>query len=241
MHKLPVQYVWNNRRHTVDGKCLRGVTDTIKAYFFPSYSYRKARKGTLLKNTTVKRLKGKALGNKLDRDMMYYVEHGELPTAPAAESKQIITFITSRKLTLVHAQLAVADLSLRTGTCLDLVAFDGKCYIIIELKTGYENYKLRFSQQMLAPFENFTNCPKNQHLLQLLLSTHLFKATYPEIYPRSELWYVQPNQIEIVKMPTGMTIKVNVMIRQLSHTKHDTVKDRIKIKRSYRRKNTEKT
>lgn len=81
----------------------------------------------------------------------------------------------------IDAQVAVGCYRrLRLGTGVDLVCRDERGGVwIVEIKTGYtENYR-QFCGYMRAPFNERDDSPYHQHQIQLLLTTVLYRHTFP--------------------------------------------------------------
>ena len=53
--------------------------------------------------------------------------------------------------------------------------------VVLELKTGFENYNDRSTGNMKGDFSFLTNCPGNQHRVQLALTAEMFEKTFPEL------------------------------------------------------------
>jgi len=69
---------------------------------------------------------------------------------------------------------------LRLGTGVDLVCRDERGGVwIVEIKTGYaENYH-QYCSYLKAPFQEWNDSPYHQHQIQLLLTTVLYRHTFP--------------------------------------------------------------
>ena len=88
------------------------------------------------------------------------------------------------RLVPVAAQVVVADRQRCIATAVDLVCrnADGE-YVLIEIKSGFERTLHASTGNLLhAPFAsiNKSDCPLNQFHLQLLVTSVLFRLTFPD-------------------------------------------------------------
>ena len=103
----------------------------------------------------------------------------EEPTHPLARAFVALT----RRLGLVPvgAQVVVRDEQVDLATLVDGVFVDQRGRVVlVELKCGFEGYNDVGNGRMRAPFQKFTNAPKNQHQLQLAFTRCMFERTFPE-------------------------------------------------------------
>lgn len=86
-----------------------------------------------------------------------------------------------RPLYPIDVQVAVGQFRvLRLGTAVDLVCKDDKGGVwIVEIKTGHVSNYHQYCKQMEYPFEAFVDSPYYQHQIQLLLTTTLYRHTFP--------------------------------------------------------------
>jgi hypothetical protein len=190
------KYEWNNKYHTViiDGIYMRGITDVLKCTFYPKYRFKKAIYGP---DTSLDKCQpsstgkhGKALGKLIDTELGKYHKVGTINNI-SKETQIIINFLSSRDIKMVSCQFAVADKISRMCTCIDLLGvLPGGKYVIIEIKTGYRGYVQKYVTNMNSPFKSLTDCPYNQHQLQLYATTELFKKCHPKQRSQSLLLYV---------------------------------------------------
>jgi Holliday junction resolvasome RuvABC endonuclease subunit len=192
-------YHWNNQCNAIvhSGVCMRGLTVALKKTFYPHYLYRNAKlqpdfaaksqapvKG--IKSTWVS---GMTLGRRVDREIS-----GGIPYDKACdETKNVLDYLKKKQFSIVATQVAVAIPDLRVGTKVDLLVRDAQDkLLVIEVKTGYLQYKYKHSEKnMLPPFQYFTDCVFNQHRMQLYFGGVLWNQTYPEhTYDKAILLYV---------------------------------------------------
>ena len=50
---------------------------------------------------------------------------------------------------------------------------------------GFSGHHDAGLNRLAAPFEKFTDSPKNQHLLQTAFTLHMFRKTFPSLAPTS--------------------------------------------------------
>ena len=208
-------------------KSLRGITDVNKCHFYPSYSFRKATFGPKGIKPIKTKLRGSKKGKKLDSQINDYFRFGIQTTLP--ELKVVIREINKRNWTIVACQLPVRQSDIRLATSLDMVCFDGTTYFIIELKTGYQHYMHRYTlDRMNIPFTDMTDCPLNQHRLQMFVAHNLFVKTYPFKIVTSYLWYVNGTGVT----EYDQTLDCWETCRDIfKSSKDETRKDRTKLKR----------
>lgn len=233
---LVQKYEWDNKRQTIKGACMRGITDVLKALFYPAYSFRKATKGTKLKLVEEKnKAKGKRLGKFLDKALGDYVNGDKIAKLP--ELSQLLTELKRKDLEIIHVQFPVADTDIRLCTCIDLIAYSSKdkTYYLIELKTGYITYKLRHTgQHMHSPLSFLTDAPLNQHFLQAWIGQKLFECTYPALKNvQSVVWYITPSSVQPYELPYSQLNPKWTQTRSLLiKSKNQTIQDRKNIKRN---------
>lgn len=87
----------------------------------------------------------------------------------------------ARHWTPVQCQAPVGSLELRCATHVDVVCQDqNQDYIVLEIKLGYCGTTLTDSTRAMSkPFTDRSDCYNNQHQLQLLLNTQLYRITHP--------------------------------------------------------------
>lgn len=86
-------------------------------------------------------------------------------------------------LSPVASQLVVGCHHLKRATAIDLVCIDTssptKLFVPIEIKSGFNNYYYKCtSKRMNAPFQDQTDCVFNQHQIQLLVGSELYRRAY---------------------------------------------------------------
>lgn len=239
--ELSIRYTWNEKMNTISKFVMRGLTDTLSAAFYPCYKYNKAVKGSyckLLRDKTLEKsskITGKKLGKALDGEICHYVKTGHIDSIKSLPHTRVVLKEMKRlNYRFVHAQLPVCDSTLRLCTRLDIVAWDGLNYCLIELKTGYERYKFKHTgENMNFPLEDVEDSPHNQHMLQLVCNEMLFKTTYNDISNvRSLLWYVSGSDIIEFTINSGWVEKIGAIRKELLLTKAENKKDRQKHRKT---------
>jgi hypothetical protein len=113
-------------------------------------------------------------------------------------SQAILRVLKVMNLFPFMAQVRCGSKELRTGTEADLVcrptgqtklSFTSEKrtdkrvpVVVVELKTGYQDYYLKYGSNMLGICSDLPNSPHWQHQLQLLCTVKLFEATYSDQY-----------------------------------------------------------
>ena len=216
-----MNYVWQHNK--IKGKCFRGLTDVLKMSFYPRY-----KPPATKKTKKKKKISGKKLGRLVDKEIADY-HQDQLYASYCAHTNRYIKEITTRfpHYQFKKVQVPVAVEVLRLNTCIDVLFWDtiANIYVIIEIKTGYEDYKhIAHGQDMLP---TVANCPMNHHLLQLFLTQKMFPSA-----SRAELWYVQEDQVErFVTFPAAFEDQWSNIQIKLAETKFETQKDRRQQKR----------
>jgi hypothetical protein len=149
-----------------------------------------------------KRRGGLSRGRSVDRQIEKWVRDSMLccsvcvPSSPARKRRDVprackdplalavCAKLAEMRLVPVAAQVVVADSRLCIATAVDVVCRNNMGeYILIEIKAGFEQ-TLRTSTGALlaAPFASLdqSDCPLNQFHLQLLLTSVLFRRTFPD-------------------------------------------------------------
>ena len=97
-------------------------------------------------------------------------------------TRKVLYALAELRLQLLDSQVLVGDADLGIATFVDLVAVNATGQrVLIELKTGFMGYYDRDSgHKMEAPFQELTDCPRNQHQLQLLGGYLFYNTCHPE-------------------------------------------------------------
>ena len=81
----------------------------------------------------------------------------------------------------LRAQVPVGDLNLKAGTGVDVECVDEfNCKVVIDTKLGFQAYYHKHTGHMLKSIlPQQTDCPANQHQLQLLVTFELYRLAHP--------------------------------------------------------------
>jgi len=92
----------------------------------------------------------------------------------------VLRALAVRKWLPLAAQLPVCHSKTRIATMVDLVCWDeaNKRYILLDVKSGFTRGYDTGKNKMSAPFQKQMDSQYNQHQLQLLATTLLFKHTF---------------------------------------------------------------
>lgn len=96
--------------------------------------------------------------------------------SPSHTSLHSYTLAVLRRLRVlglepIQCQLSVSSLKSKKATKIDMLCWDrsDSCYVVIEVKNGFTKYNLKGSgSRMTGGLSRHTDCPRNQHHLQLL-------------------------------------------------------------------------
>jgi hypothetical protein len=147
------------------------------------------------------------------------------------ETATVRKYLETNGLSIVSCQVPVADEEVRLCTCLDLIVRNQEGqFLLVETKTGFNGYRdFHTGYSMSYPFQNFTDSPKNQHIVQTLVGEMLFRKSYPHITNiSSQIWYVSPDKVTMITPPPFML--EGLLYAKLKASKHTTRKRRRKRK-----------
>ena len=168
----------------------RGLTAVIKKNFFPDYVFVSGgayipptEGGVGWKKKKKKGANGMARGRLVDNQVRLWIQG-----KPRNEkkfhlfSRAFIELTKMLKLTPVGAQVVVREESCNLATLVDAVFVNSKGKtVVVELKTGFEGYNETSTGKMRGVFSYLTDCPANQHKVQLALTSAMFEKTFPEL------------------------------------------------------------
>jgi hypothetical protein len=96
-------------------------------------------------------------------------------------TRRFLVHVNAQGWQPIGCQVACGSLRSKIATAVDVVCVDmrnDERVVLVELKCGFERYLDRYGSHMLPPFENMTDCPRNQFQVQLLITRKLFLNTY---------------------------------------------------------------
>jgi hypothetical protein len=180
-HKRCVPFSAQHKSFVHKNKALAGVTDLLRLAYYPNYVKAKPEPVRTKSDVKVKhKVFGTARGALVDRQVASWAD-GKPPKRMHPWASYVIQALLRKNLTPLAGQVPCVDLEARIGTAADLVCVDSaKRLVVVELKSGYAKGTHDASTGALlgAPFQHFTDCPKNQHFLQLAATLSLFESTY---------------------------------------------------------------
>lgn len=175
---------WRSKR----GGCLHGIRVEKRIQTTIELSQRLGLPNKVFYDRQSRLRIGKTIADQKDRDALYRL--CRLSSAARASSRAV--FRDTRnfwiqmdvlKLQPIKAQQAVGWALAGLGTAVDVVCkqkTDNKT-VLIEIKTGYSISYLRHTRhRMKAPYAQYNDCPYHQHMLQLMLTTKLYKQTFKD-------------------------------------------------------------
>jgi len=244
----PIINLKQTKRGTLvlDGIFLRGVTQVAQSLYYPSYMFKRATKGTVyLVSPKISgvgsNLRGKRLGNMIDRQLQQIHFGKRLPKHILPETEKLLAFFQKQHWEMKYCQFPVGVQSSRLGTNIDVLCWSksSQRWIILEIKSGYGQYKYKHTgNHMFFPLGTLKDCPFNQHQLQLFLSKMLFCENFPDLSPDAFLLYVDSNKVECFTLPTDPFSDTNetIMKHQLKLSAHELKRDRQRTIRKAKRK-----
>jgi len=180
-------------------KTYRGLTRALRDVFWPDYAYQESIYDATPRSKT-KRSKGKnrggglkfaqrrglSRGTKTHRQLEDYVNmpmeeflHQNGKTLDVYTSKAIVAF-REWGLVPLRAEVPVFDEATQVATSIDTLCMDKSGgLVLVEVKTGFDNYFMRGSGPMQGPLQfSYSNAPLNQAFLQALFSNELMSRCY---------------------------------------------------------------
>ena len=156
----------------------RGLTKVLATAFSPDFSAR-----TILRTQCVSRPKqhGLAVGNLVDNELSRWVANVEYSGTALFGAVQ--QYCRQRGWRPLASQVALGCAQLRLGTRLDLLCLDHlNRLILIELKTGFDDYFRKYASRLQPPFQDMPASCYTKACLQLLCTTWLFLHRRPDAY-----------------------------------------------------------
>lgn len=103
-------------------------------------------------------------------------------------TKRFCRYCHKQKWRPEAAQVFVAHRGARLATAADVVVSRAspkrkreREYVVLEVKVGFRSYLGKYaSKSMAQPFGAFSDCPANQHLLQLMFTRRMVRAAFPD-------------------------------------------------------------
>ena len=222
---------------------LPGVTDTLREAFYPTACESKATQGpafNVYENEHAEKFEiarvgparrpGLHTGRRVDHEITHCIKNNVPPASYQREAIAFFMSLTAPRngrpvLEPKEAQLPVGDPTIPLGTRLDVVctlAEDKKTtkkrVVIIEVKTGFKGYLHRHTGvAMKAPLEAFVDSPHHQHHLQLAVSCHLFRCTFPHIdIEAAFVVYLSDSTAVWVRLHAGLQAQTPKIVAALS-------------------------
>jgi len=211
-------------RPTPDSKEWRsvgGMLEQIQRIFYWDYNYFRARTRTRKRKSESSALMlaekrrigtdGMELGKQIDEEANVFVTRCVLLGENVDEAMEDMTLYT-RKLIAAKklwgwqplvAQYAIAIPALSIGTCIDSLEVDADYKLIaVEHKYGYQEYLYSSNANMDGPLQDISNCPLNQHFLQVGMATLILEAIYNVKVHRAFVVYVDDYEVRPHELPS---------------------------------------
>ncbi len=163
--------------------------------------------------------KGLERGRRVDAELSRWADSGAKVKHPFA--RKFVAWCRRERLAPVASQVCVSDATANVGTLVDLVLMDGAGrLLVIELKCGFGGHYDAASGRLCAPFGPAPDSPRNQHLLQVAFTAHMFGLTFPELgAPRALVVRVVDRGVETTPLPRALARGVAGGMRKLRHLK----------------------
>lgn len=175
-----VSFSARHRSFVYKNKALAGVTALLGDAYYPFYRRAVSKKpedASLVAQTT--KDNGWKRGSLVDSQLASIV-NGKRVRTMHKMTERVLQAFRFKSWTPIAAQVPVYDLESRIGTAVDVLCTSQQGHLlVVEVKIGYANGAHDAGKgALLPPFGAFTDCPKNQHFLQLAATLELFQKTY---------------------------------------------------------------
>lgn len=207
-------------------RCLggRGLTALLRRAFYPKYDYHNVKGKLSAKGAGASKAvggfkKGMERGRLVDAELSKWADRGT--PVRHAYARKFLAWCKREKYTPVASQVCVADAGADVGTLVDLVLADARGrLLVVELKCGFQGHYDAYSGRLRAPFADATDCPRNQHLLQLAFSVHMFRATFPELgAPRAALVRIVDGGVESTPLPRALMQRIAPAVEKVKRAR----------------------
>jgi hypothetical protein len=222
-----VEWCPRRKHFTINGKAVPGLHPTLKACFYPTYSFSASRDIAAVATPHAEHAYyGMRAGIKLDTAITKSVEDfvrtnvrpniAKLPKAV----RHFWLMCEHRGWTPTGSQVTVGCSILQVATRADVVcAAEGGGIVLLEIKSGY-SYCQEGNAMLKAPYTDRRNSPLNQHHLQLLLSKVLYQRTHPShVVTGCYICRFEPGQVDIHPLAAWALDKVATFLSQIEHKK----------------------
>ena len=164
-----------------------GLTNQLKRVFWPDYSYDEAKKGANQKvpGTGVRSSReGLNRGKMVHRQLRDYFNldetkfHIKHPVLHPFTTNAMVS-LTEYGLIPLRAELPIYGSGV--ATAIDAICLDKETsgLVLIEWKTGFDNYLLKGNAAMKGPLGGrYSNCPLHQAFFQLAIEKHIVETHY---------------------------------------------------------------
>jgi hypothetical protein len=159
---------------------LRGLCKLLRHTFYPDYRYERNPGSHGGRSPGA----GRAWGRAVDRALSRYVatpasSRARVRASMNEDARRIVSLLESHGYDLAYAQVGCAAPGTNICTFADLVCRYGTRLVPVEIKACAAHYYDRGTGRLRAPFGVHSNAPRNQHQLQLAVTTELLRSTFP--------------------------------------------------------------
>jgi hypothetical protein len=164
-------------------KKVPGITRSLSYAFWPNYQYTRSRysRGTGVSSARRGIERGMIVHQQMeDYSNMTIAEFKKKHTILHPFTKSLIVYLRCNKLIPIRSEFTIFDSEINKATKIDMLCANEEMEIVaIELKTGMDDYISRGNDSIKGPLEGeITNCPKNQALIQILMSSIILEYRY---------------------------------------------------------------
>lgn len=167
------------RRCFVDvasGRQLAGITEPLHSEFYPNYTPVRLQSASSGRRGGGRSVSGSRRGTLVDSEVAQAVNESRPPRH--AYTRLLFSALARAGLTPLAAQVPVGDPGSALGTGVDLVCSRRGELYVLELKTGWNSVAYDLGSRRMRGLGSLQDSPRNQHLLQLLVTRYLFRATF---------------------------------------------------------------
>jgi hypothetical protein len=204
-------------------KLAKGLVPSLRSVFYNNYKFEQS------KFPTKKKIKrdiygGQIRGSIVHKQLMMYAnkysveEFKKQYLSIHPYSIKAFRFLKINEWIPIIAELPVADPDLMIATAIDMICINTKGEIIlIEWKTGMDNYMLQGTQSMDGPIKD-NNCPLNQAHLQLLFGKIFLEKNHGIKSDKEYVVQIKEEGVVSYSLPKEYLQRKNALYNYLSST-----------------------
>jgi len=230
-HPKDVEFSDATRCFRVNGKSVPGLLPSLKEVFWPEYEYTKPKFQKKEKGRGKKKEKGGGLkrdvygglvrGSIVHNQLRLYANRASVEEfedqycAIHEYTEKAISALKIWKLVPITGEYALFNqFPLNVATAADMICMnEAGELVVIEWKTGMDNYFKRGSNQMHGPMKGiYNNCPLNQAYVQLFFTKTLLESELSVKIKHAFVVQINSDGITRYPLPSTISQKKNQLI-----------------------------